>query len=265
MIRARLTWLSPASLRVLAVGSALVIGACASEGTTASFNQGWRYPWDSPPVTAESGMVVSTDVYASEIGVEVMRAGGNAVDAAIAVSLALAVVNPEAGNIGGGGFMIVRMADGTTAALDYREKAPLAATRDMFLDENGNLTDKSVVGQLAAGQIRVVRSIPRLSVQSPLGCEALGAHTRRSVEGVHFDTGIVRHRGQAADFPKVRRFRYGILLEGCVGLQVLLGGGIDHSGLIQVEDTEVEHGVQDLPDLGHLVGTARRHKQIHHG
>ena len=69
-------------------------------------------------------MVVSTDVYASEIGVEVMRAGGNAVDAAIAVSLALAVVNPEAGNIGGGGFMMVRMADGTTAALDYREKGP---------------------------------------------------------------------------------------------------------------------------------------------
>ena len=81
----------------------------------------------------------------------IMREGGNAVDAAIAVSFALAVVNPEAGNIGGGGFMVVRMADGTTAALDYREKAPLAATRDMFLDDEGNVTDKSVVGHLAAG------------------------------------------------------------------------------------------------------------------
>ncbi len=80
-----------------------------------------------------------------------MERGGNAVDAAVAVSFALAVVNPQAGNIGGGGFMVVRMADGTAAALDYREKAPLLATRDMFLDGNGNVTDKSMVGHLASG------------------------------------------------------------------------------------------------------------------
>ena len=150
----------PTTLSALAFGLALSTGACSPEGNApsstrpaaaVSFPQAWRYPADAPPVTAARGMVVSTDVYASEIGVEVMRAGGNAVDAAIAVSLALAVVNPEAGNIGGGGFMMVRMADGSTAALDYREKAPLAATRDMFLDEAGNLTDKSVVGHLAAG------------------------------------------------------------------------------------------------------------------
>jgi len=103
------------------------------------------------PVTASNGMVVSTDELASRIGVDVMRAGGNAVDAAVAVHFALAVVNPEAGNIGGGGFMVTRMADGTSAALDFREKAPLAATRDMYLDEEGNLTDKSVIGHLAAG------------------------------------------------------------------------------------------------------------------
>src|SRR5690606_24479998 len=63
----------------------------------------------------------------------------------------LAVVNPEAGNIGGGGFLVLRLADGTTAALDFREAAPLRATRDMFLDEQGNLTDRSLVGHLAAG------------------------------------------------------------------------------------------------------------------
>jgi gamma-glutamyltranspeptidase/glutathione hydrolase len=96
-------------------------------------------------------MVVSTDDYATEVGVEVLRAGGNAVDAAVAVQFALAVVNPAAGNIGGGGFMVARMADGATAALDFREKAPLAATRDMFLDADGQLTDRSRVGHLASG------------------------------------------------------------------------------------------------------------------
>jgi gamma-glutamyltranspeptidase / glutathione hydrolase len=95
--------------------------------------------------------VASTDAYASEVGVKVMQAGGNAVDAAIAVAFALAVVNPEAGNVGGGGFMVVRLADGTTAALDFREKAPLAATADMFLDADGELTDLSTRGHLASG------------------------------------------------------------------------------------------------------------------
>ncbi len=96
-------------------------------------------------------MVVTTDELASQVGVDVLRAGGNAIDAAIAVQFTLAVVNPEAGNIGGGGFMVLRSADGETAALDYREKAPLAATRDMYLDVDGDLTDKSMVGHLAAG------------------------------------------------------------------------------------------------------------------
>jgi gamma-glutamyltranspeptidase/glutathione hydrolase len=96
-------------------------------------------------------MVVTTDELASEVGLRVLRSGGNAVDAAVAVQFALAVVNPEAGNIGGGGFMVLRTADGNAAALDFREKAPLAATRDMFLDAAGNLTDESVVGHLAAG------------------------------------------------------------------------------------------------------------------
>ncbi len=93
----------------------------------------------------------TTDVLATEVGIRILEAGGSAVDAAIAVSFALAVVNPEAGNLGGGGFMVLRMADGSTAALDYRETAPLAATRDMYLDEAGELTNASVLGHLAAG------------------------------------------------------------------------------------------------------------------
>jgi gamma-glutamyltranspeptidase/glutathione hydrolase len=115
------------------------------------FPSDWPYPADSTPVTASHGMVVTTDELASQVGVHILEAGGNAVDAAVAVQFALAVVNPEAGNIGGGGFMVVRMADGETAALDFRETAPQAATRDMFLDESGSPTDGSVVGHLAVG------------------------------------------------------------------------------------------------------------------
>jgi gamma-glutamyltranspeptidase/glutathione hydrolase len=96
-------------------------------------------------------MVVTTDELASQVGLDVLRAGGNAVDAAVAVQFALAVVNPEAGNIGGGGFMVVRLADGTAAALDFRETAPLAASRDMYLDAAGNATNGSLEGHAASG------------------------------------------------------------------------------------------------------------------
>ncbi|MBT8397766.1 MAG: gamma-glutamyltransferase, partial [Gemmatimonadetes bacterium] len=84
-----------------------------------------------------NGMVASVNAIASRVGAEVLRGGGNAVDAAIATGFALAVVHPSAGNIGGGGFMVIRFPDGTSTALDFREKAPLAAHPEMFLDENG--------------------------------------------------------------------------------------------------------------------------------
>ncbi len=101
---------------------------------------------------ADSAMVVSAREEASNIGVEIMRQGGNAFDASIATSLALAVAYPYAGNIGGGGFMVYRMTDGAIGAIDYREKAPLAATKDMYLDENGNIIpDKSTLGAMAVG------------------------------------------------------------------------------------------------------------------
>jgi gamma-glutamyltranspeptidase / glutathione hydrolase len=93
------------------------------------------------PVHAQHAIVVSVQPFAADAGVEIMRAGGNAVDAAVATGFALAVVLPGAGNLGGGGFMLVRMADGKTHFLDYREKAPAAATRDMYLDGQGNIIE----------------------------------------------------------------------------------------------------------------------------
>jgi gamma-glutamyltranspeptidase/glutathione hydrolase len=104
------------------------------------------------PVFAAHGMVASNSELASAAGAEIMKQGGNAVDAAVATGFALAVTYPFAGNIGGGGFMNIHMADGRNAAIDYREIAPLAATRDMYVDAaTGKLTNKSIIGHLASG------------------------------------------------------------------------------------------------------------------
>ena len=103
-------------------------------------------------LVANEAMVVSAREEASEIGVEIMRKGGNAFDAMVATELALAVAYPFAGNLGGGGFMVYRKANGEIGSLDYREKAPLAATKDMFLDEKGNvIKGKSTESPLAIG------------------------------------------------------------------------------------------------------------------
>lgn len=130
---------------------AILVAATATACGGSLFPAGWAYSEAEVPVTATQGMVVTTDSLASQVGLDILQAGGNAVDAAVAIQFALAVVNPEAGNIGGGGFMVLRQADGTARALDFREKAPLAATRDMYLDESGEVTDASVIGHLASG------------------------------------------------------------------------------------------------------------------
>lgn len=100
----------------------------------------------------KKGMVVAAHPDASEVGIAILKAGGNAIDAAIAVHFALSVVYPSAGNIGGGGFLVYRSAKGETDALDFRETAPLDAYQDMYLDQNGNpIEDLSIFGQLASG------------------------------------------------------------------------------------------------------------------
>src|SRR5688500_15554423 len=106
------------------------------------------------PVRAPKGMVASTSKIASEVGVAILKRGGNAVDAAIAVAFALAVTYPAAGNLGGGGFMMIRMRDGKSVAIDYREMAPAGAHRNVYLDKDGNLIKgegSSTVGYRASG------------------------------------------------------------------------------------------------------------------
>ena len=117
----------------------------------AVFPAAWPFKAGRRAVFGAHAMVASDAPLAGDAGIEIMREGGNAVDAAVAVGFALAVVYPEAGNIGGGGYMVIHMADGRAAALDYREIAPIAAGRNMYLDADGNLTDKSIVGPLASG------------------------------------------------------------------------------------------------------------------
>ena len=124
-----------------------IIAGCGSAGSGPGLegDSGFK-------ITADSGMVVSAHPESSLIGIEILRRGGNAIDAAVATEFALAVCYPEAGNIGGGGFMIIREADGRTDMIDYREKAPLDAAPDMFLDDSGNVVPGLSTGTcLASG------------------------------------------------------------------------------------------------------------------
>lgn len=131
----------------------LTIGAACTSSRQSSLGRVNPYQYSiNKKVIADKGAVASAHPLASQVGVEIMRQGGNAVDAAIATQFALAVVYPNAGNLGGGGFMVARLADGSTVSLDYREMAPGAAHRDMYLDVQGNVKpNQSVRGHLSSG------------------------------------------------------------------------------------------------------------------
>src|SRR5437762_982994 len=103
------------------------------------------------PVRANHGMVVAQEPIAADAGLAVLKSGGNAIDAAIAVGFALAVTHPSAGNIGGGGFMLIRLAGGKTTFLDFREAAPHEATHNMYIGSDGKLTRESIIGWRASG------------------------------------------------------------------------------------------------------------------
>jgi gamma-glutamyltranspeptidase/glutathione hydrolase len=126
-------FLNSASFAVTALVSTMLISSCGNQQKIHAFNFETR-----KKVEAHRGAVVSASPIASEVGVSILKQGGNAIDAAIATQLALAVVHPSAGNIGGGGFTIIHLKSGKNIAIDYREKAPAKASRDMYLDSNGN-------------------------------------------------------------------------------------------------------------------------------
>jgi len=121
----------------------------AARGTLISAD--WPLAQRVRPVTGEHAMVVTSHALASEIGVDILRRGGSAVDAAVAVAFALAVVHPVAGNIGGGGFMVIRQHDGAVHALDFRETAPSGAARAMYVDSAGNVLESSLTGHRSVG------------------------------------------------------------------------------------------------------------------
>jgi gamma-glutamyltranspeptidase / glutathione hydrolase len=117
----------------------------------ATFPPTWGYRPGSRATFAPHAIVASNNGLAADVGADIMKQGGNAIDAAVATGFALAVTFPEAGNLGGGGYMVIRLADGRVAALDYRETAPLAATRNMYVGVDGKLTGESVIGPRASG------------------------------------------------------------------------------------------------------------------
>jgi gamma-glutamyltranspeptidase/glutathione hydrolase len=163
------------------------------------------------PEVAEHGMVVSVHELASRAGVEMMQAGGNAIDAAVATGFALAVVYPQAGNIGGGGFMLIRMQDGQTHFLDFREKAPAKATANMYQDAQGHIIPNlSTVGYKAIGVPGSVKGLVYAEEHfGKLGLKRVIAPAiRLAREGYElgwYDAELFTHEKALADFPDSKR------------------------------------------------------------
>jgi gamma-glutamyltranspeptidase / glutathione hydrolase len=162
------------------------------------------------PVHAQHGMVVSIHELASRAGVEIMQAGGNAVDAAVATGFTLAVVHPAAGNLGGGGFMLIRMADGQAHFVDYRETAPAAAKQDMYLDAKGNVIDlASIIGYKAiavpgsvAGMVYAEQKYGKLTLK-----QVMAPAIRLAKKGYALNWGEARdfHDKYLSQFPESKR------------------------------------------------------------
>ncbi len=165
------------------------------------------------PVRAANGMVVSTEPRATDVGVEILRKGGNAVDAAVAVGFALAVTHPSAGNLGGGGFMLIRMArTGEVIAIDYRETAPAAATRNMYQDASGGvIPEASTIGYRSVGVPGTVAgldyALKKYGTISLADCLSPAiAMAQNGIELSYFESQSLKHNSRLLDrFPETRR------------------------------------------------------------
>jgi gamma-glutamyltranspeptidase/glutathione hydrolase len=160
----------------------------------ATFPASWIFRPGTRPTFVAHAVVASDNRLAAEVGAQIMKQGGNAVDAAVATGFALAVTFPEAGNLGGGGYMVIRMADGRTAAIDYREMAPLAASRDMYVGPDGKVTGESVIGPRASGVPGAVAGMVEAHRKFgvlPLA-RVLAPAIRLAAEGFVVDHGFVR-------------------------------------------------------------------------
>ncbi len=140
----------PRPMRLFVPAVAIVVASSAGRAQQA----------ETQPVTSRDGMVITTSAPASDVGAAVLKKGGNAVDAAVATAFALAVTHPSAGNIGGGGFMVIRLADGSSTTIDYRERAPMRSTQTMYLDSTGKIARRlTATGYLAPGVPGTVRGL----------------------------------------------------------------------------------------------------------
>jgi gamma-glutamyltranspeptidase/glutathione hydrolase len=167
---------------------------------------GWKFDGHARVTIGRSAMVVSGHPLASAVGRDILLRGGNAVDAAVAVGFALAVVHPEAGNLGGGGFMVIRTREGLVRSLDYRETAPSAATRDMYLDADGEVGERSITGHLAAGvpgSVAGLAEAQRRMGRLPLAV-VIAPAIRLAREGFAIDR--YRSRSIADDSARLARF-----------------------------------------------------------
>ena len=213
----------------------------AGDRRPAVFPAAWPHEAGRAAVFGAHGMVASDAPLAGQAGIEIMRQGGNAVDAAVAVGFALAVVYPEAGNIGGGGYMVIHMADGRDAALDYREVAPLAATRNMYLDAEGNLTDKSIVGPLASGVPGAVAGLTSALAKygtMPLA-RVMAPAIRYAEEGFVVDSAFARSLGNDAHLIA----RYG-------GKDVFLPGGTPLAPGTRLRQPALAHTLRLIAEQG---------------
>ena len=201
--------------------------------------------FEPQPVYAREAMVVTAERHATSIGIDVLRDGGNAVDAAVAIGLALAVTEPNAGNLGGGGFMLIRLAGGRATFLDFRERAPASAQRDMYLDKNGDPTADSVVGYRAAGVPGTVRGLAM--ALNKYGTKSWPSMVEPAIrlagEGVPVTWDLarsLRSSGRLGRFPESRR----IFLDG--GRYFELGDTLKQQDLAVTLERLARHGPDEF-------------------